>query len=516
MKHGVMKTKWLRMLIGLLLLAGGAALVIIADHRGWLPGLKPDQESQDCSHQLSRDDCPFCNPGIVEAKGQCIEHGVPEALCTKCNPTLIAAFKLAGDWCAGHSVPESQCTICNPGLLASRESAAVSDPAPSSVELVRLPELPRNQRPPAVTCQTNTVKVQFRSPSIARAAGLEYARVERRDVTQTILCNAEIAYDSNRYAHLASRAAGVIRSVNKDLGQAVTTGDILAIVDSADLGTAKAEYLQALASLDLWERNYALEKRLLDSKVATERDVLEADTRLAESRITLSRASQRLRNLGLTDAQLEDVAKKKDASSLLPLLAPFSGVVVDRSAVVGEVVDTQRSLLSVADTSKMWAMLDIYESDVQKISIGQSVVFAAEGLPDEQRGGHVAWISSHVDRRTRTLKVRAEISNQDGLLRSGMFGKAIITVRKNEAALVIPKDAVQWEGCCNVVFVKRSETSFEPHKVKLGYETNRFFVVEQGVDKGETIVTTGSFLLKTEMLKGSIGAGCCEVDPGKR
>jgi cobalt-zinc-cadmium efflux system membrane fusion protein len=282
------------------------------------------------------------------------------------------------------------------------------------------------------------------------------------------------------------------------------------------MGTAKAEYLQALASLDMWERNYAREKRLLEKKVATERDVLEAETKLTESRIALSKASQRLRNLGLTDAQLGDVAKKKDASSLLPLLAPFSGVVVDRSAVTGEVVDTQRSLLSVADTSKMWAMLDIYESDVQKISIGQSVVFAAEGLPDEQRGGYVDWISSHVDRRTRTLKVRAEISNQDGLLRSGMFGKAIITVRRNEAALVVPKDAVQWEGCCNVVFVKRSETSFEPRKVKLGYETDRFFVVEQGVNKGETIVTTGSFLLKTEILKGSIGAGCCEVEPGKR
>ena len=511
-----MKTKWLRMLMGLLLLASGASLIIIADPQGWLSGLGFDQGSQDCTHHLSRDDCPFCNPGLVETKGPCIEHGVPEAHCTKCNPALIAAFKSTGDWCAPHGIPESQCTICNPELLASRESGVVPTSAPSSVELVRIPELPRNQRRPAVTCRTNSVTIQFRSPDVARAVALKYARVESRDVTQTILCNAEITYDRNRYARLASRAAGVIRTVNKDLGRAVTTGETLAIVDSTDLGTAKAEYLQALAFVTLWERNHARETRLLESGAAVERDMLEAETRLAESRIALSRAAQRLRNLGLSAAQLKDVAKKRDASSQLPLLAPFSGVVVDRSAVVGEVVDTQRSLLSVADTSKMWAMLDIYESDVQKISIGQSVVFAAEGLPDEQRGGHVAWISSHVDRRTRTLKVRAEISNQDGLLRSGMFGKAIITVRKNEAALVIPKDAVQWEGCCNVVFVKRSETSFEPHKVKLGYETNRFFVVEQGVDKGETIVTTGSFFLKTEILKGSIGAGCCEVEPGKR
>ena len=510
-----MKTKWIRMLIGLLLLAGGAALVVVADHRGWLTGRGGDQESLDCSHLLSRDDCPFCNPGLVETKGPCIEHGVPEALCTKCNPALIPGFKAENDWCAGHSVPESQCTICNPDLLGSRDSSEEPAPSSPSVGLVRMPELPRNQRLPAVTCQTNTVTVQFRSPEIARAAGLEYARVESRAVTQTILCNAEITYDRNRYATLASRAAGIVRTVSKDLGQTVARGESLAIVDSPDFGNAKAEYLQALVFASLWEKNHAREKRLFKEKVSSEREFLEAEAKLAESRILLSKTSQCLKNLGLSDKQLKEVSSEQDTGSLLPLLAPFSGVVVERSAVAGEVVDTQNPLLIIADTSSMWAMLDIYESDLPKVRIGQSVVFEVEGLPGERRGGRVTWVSSHVDRRTRTLKVRAEIANQDGLLRSGMFGKAIITIHKNEAALVVPKESVQWEGCCNVVFVKNSEVSFEPRKVALGYETDRFLVADRGVTEGETIVTTGSFLHKTEILKGSIGAGCCEVIPGK-
>jgi cobalt-zinc-cadmium efflux system membrane fusion protein len=505
------------MLAAVVLVGLGAGGALVYLHLGLPSGAgKPAPPVEFCAkHQITEKDCPWCDPSLVKKKGQCSEHGVPEALCTKCNPSLITAFKSMGDWCAGHSMPESQCTICNPELLASRENGGVSAPAPPSVELVHLPELPRSQRRPAVTCRTNAVKVQFRSPEIAHAAGLEYARVDSRDITQTILCNAEITYDANRYARLASRAPGVVREVNKDLGQAVTTGETLAIVDAADLGTAKAEYLQALALVSFWERNYAREKRLLESKVATERRVLEIETRLAENRIALSRASQWLRNLGLSDAQLEEVSKKQDTSSLLPLLAPFSGVVVERSAVAGEVVDTQKSLLCVADTSLMWAMLDIYESDLTNVRGGQAVVFEAEGIPGEQHAGRITWVSSHVDRRTRTLKVRTEITNQTGLLRSGMFGKAIITVRKNEAALAVPKGSVQWEGCCNVVFVKRSEVSFEPRKVKLGYETERFFVAEQGVKEGETIVTTGSFLLKTEILKGSIGAGCCEVEPGK-
>lgn len=465
-------------------------------------------------HQIAEKDCPWCDPSLVEKMGLCPEHGVPEALCTQCNPALIEGFKAEGDWCAGHDVPESQCTICNPGLLTHRvedEMPAVSSP----IQLVRAAEAPRSRRVPSVTCRIHLQRVQFLSTEIAHGAGLEYMRVERREITQTLTCNAEIAYDGNRYAHLSSRAPGVVSEVKKDLGQTVESREVLAIVDSADLGTAKAEYLRAQALLNLWERNHAREERLLESNVTTEQEVLEAETKLAESRIALSSTTQRLRNLGLSDAQIREIAKTKDTTSFLPLAATFSGIVVERSGAPGEVVDTRKALFAIADTSAMWAMLDVYESDVQKVRIGQPVVFEAEGLPGERRGGRITWVSSHVDRRTRTLKVRAEVANPDGLLRAGMFGKAIISIRDGEPALIVPKEAVQWEGCCNVVFVKRSDILFEPRKVRLGYETERFFVVEEGVAMDEVIVTTGSFLLKTEILKGSIGAGCCEVAPGK-
>ncbi len=95
-----------------------------------------------------------------------------------------------------------------------------------------------------------------------------------------------------------------------------------------------------------------------------------------------------------------------------------------------------------------------------------------------------------------------------------MFGHGQITVRQRDEAIVIPKSAVQWEGCCNVVFVRHTNTVYQPYKVTLGYEGDGFYVVEKGLSAGEMIVTQGAFLLKTEILKGNIGAGCCEVDPG--
>ncbi len=497
-----MSKKWLSILVGLLFLTGGFSLVILADRQG-------------CPHGLPEEECPFCNESLIGELGMCAAHGVPEALCTRCNPAIIPAFEATGDWCAAHNVPESQCTTCNPSLLAAQSTAETTSATPALVELVRAPELPRSQRSPTVVCQTTNLRVQFLSPEIARDAGLEYARVERREITHTITSNAEIAYDGNRYVQLSARAPGVVTQIEKDLGQTVAAGEALTIVDSEGLGKAKAEYLEAQAAVILWERNHAREEQLLEKHVAVERDVLEAETNLAVSRIRVSQAAQRLRNLGLDDAQIQEAAGRRDTSSLLPLASPFSGIVVERSAVAGKVVDTTEPIFAVADTTRMWAMLDVYESDVPNVRAGQAVVFESEGLPGQRRGGHVTWISSHVDRRTRTLKVRAEIDNPDGLLRAGMFGKAIISIRNAELALVVPKEAVQWEGCCNVVFVRRSDVLFEPRKVQLGYETDGVFVVEDGLTGDEEVVTTGSFLLKTEILKGSIGAGCCEVEPGK-
>ena len=97
------------------------------------------------------------------------------------------------------------------------------------------------------------------------------------------------------------------------------------------------------------------------------------------------------------------------------------------------------------------------------------------------------------------------------ILRANMFGRARIIVRDHVDALVVPKAAVQWEGCCNVVFVRQTDTVYQPYRVQLGEDLGETYVVLDGLDEGELVVTQGSFLLKTEILKGSIGAGCCEV-----
>ncbi len=504
--------KLLSILAGVLLFAFGFGIIVIADHQGWL---KSQTIESDCKHGLASNECPFCEKSVIEEKGECPEHGVPEAFCTRCNPALVQAFKVEGDWCAGHSVPESQCTICNPALLKKRENTSIPEKQANTVRFSSKSDLPRNLRPPTQACDKETLPVEFFTPDIAVNTGLKFSKVEQRPVTLTRSCNAEVTYAGNLYAHLSSRAQGVVKQVLKDLGDHVKSGEILAVLDSSDLGTAKAEYLQSQAMVSLWKRNHDREQKLMGKGVATQRDVLEAETRLIESRISLSRTSQRLRNLGLTDVEITRIAETKETASYLSLAAPFDGTIVKRTAVIGEVVSTSKTLFAIADTSSMWVILDVYEDDIHNFRVGMPVTVETDGNHGKRFEGRITWISSYVDNRTRTLKARVEISNPDGLLKAGMFAKAIVNYFDHDAAIIVPKTAVQWEGCCNVVFVKKSDTLFEPRKVNLSYETRDFFIVDAGLAPGEQVVTTGSFLLKTEILKGSIGAGCCEIQPGK-
>jgi cobalt-zinc-cadmium efflux system membrane fusion protein len=482
-------------------------------------------------HDIAEAACPFCNPGLVESLGWCAGHAVPEALCYRCNPDLVAAFRAVGDWCAAHERPESQCYVCNPTFApdaagAPSAPAAVADAASEAGAAgeggstaanqapAALDAIPRTQRPPSVSCTKQSLTVTLARPGITEEAGLEIAEVRSLPVTRTLECNATVAYDGNRYAELAPQVPGVVATVERDLGDRVEPGDVLATITSPAFGAAKATYLQAAAAVALWERNHARETDLLARGVATERDLLEAETRLAESRIALSRAEQELLGLGLDSAQVAAVAGRGDTTAGYRVTAAFSGVVVERRAVVGEVVDPSQPLFAVADVDRMWALLDVYEADISEVAPGQTVVMHVEGLAGRPFAGEITWVSSSLDPRTRTLRARAEFENTGGLLRSNMFARAVVTVRDREPTLLVPREAVQWEGCCNVVFVRQSETVYKPRKVHLGPPNGAFYEVRGGIGAGELVVTQGSFLLKTEILKGNIGAGCCEVQPG--
>jgi len=485
----------------------------------------------------------------------CTPHGVPESMCVLCNPALIPEFKAKGDWCAGHGLPESLCPLCNPSVAAlgigrdwcaehgvpasqcvvcknrSKQTSGVSGSTPSlgdqasdlALELVLSGETGTESQTSEATglnqrksinpnCLLHLAKIRLASPEIAEEAGLRLENVKSGDWNRTVECYGEVQFDRTKYALISPRSGGIVKSVEVDLGRAVKQGDVLAHVDSIDFGRAKADYLRAWTEFERWTwMGESFDRAGTGGGIAL-REKVEARASLEAASVELAISAQDLKNFGLGAEDIERIRLNKDTRTDLPIRAPFDGAVVDLNAVVGERIEAGQPLCAVADLSKVWVAVDAPADDLQMLELGSPMSFRPDSLIGETFTGTVTWISPQIDERTRTAKVRMEIDNKDGLLRAGQFGRGSILEEERSDAIVVPREAVQWDGCCNVVFVEESRGVYQPRKLRIGSETAQECVVLAGLVPGERVVTTGSYLLKTEILKGSIGAGCCGND----
>ena len=458
----------------------------------------------------------------------CEEHGVQEAECIACNADLMPKGKLFG-WCKEHGVHE--CVLHHP------ETAQLGDiPSISTDDFERAARAialrPRAKNDPG--CKMHLRRIQFPSMEAADKAGIDIGLVDRGPIVESVLASGEIIYDPTRVAHLGSRAPGTVWRVARNVGDTVRQGDVLALVDAADVGRAKAELLQAVARLRLHDQTV---RRLdgLENVVAGKR-LLEAEAARAEAEAAVRKSVQTLHNLGLP-LSLDQVYPKSDAelleklhflglpkaiasqleanrttANLIPVLAPRNGIVVARDVVAGEVIATDRMIFTIADTSVMWLMLNVQLEEARRIAIGQKVSFQPDG--DERlHVGRLTWISTDVDAETRTIQVRGELRNDDGQLRNETFGAGEIVLREENNAIVVPSSAIHWEGCCHIAFVRdkdyfgSSYKVFHTRSVRPGATLDETTEIIAGLLPGEVIVTKGSGILRAELLKGNLGAG---------
>jgi cobalt-zinc-cadmium efflux system membrane fusion protein len=349
--------------------------------------------------------------------------------------------------------------------------------------------------------------------------------------------NGDLMYDQTRIARLSSRIAGSIWSVQKQVGDTVRKGDVLALIEAAEVGRVKGEFSQALAQTELRTKNWEALKQGAATGAVPERDLREADTAAQEARIRLKSAQQALANLGLqfsiddlrglSGAALDhsvqfmglppDLVKTLDPrttpASLLPLLASQDGAVVMRQAVRGEMVDSARVLFTIAALDPLWLMLDVHFEDVERLRNGMTVSFRPDGAKTESIG-RVAWIGHEADEKTRTVKVRVDVDNRDGSLVVRSFGCGQVVLRDDPNAILVPNDALQSDGSCDVVFVKDKNSRtpedlqiYHVRQVRIGGRSANQTEIVAGLLPGEVVVTKGSGVFKGELLKSKIGAG---------
>jgi cobalt-zinc-cadmium efflux system membrane fusion protein len=464
----------------------------------------------------------------------CDEHDAPEAICVECNPKLMPFGKDAG-FCKKHGV--HQCPLCNPELAQLKETPIIP---PSEMERVdhalQLMERPENN----AKCLMYRRRVQFASIESMKKAGVDVDLVEQRPVVEAIQANGEIGYDQTRVTRLSSRVPGTVWRVEKHVGDRVRKGEVLALVDSTDVGRLKSELLAGLIEESLHQKVYARAQSLEQKGVVAGRQAQEAQTELGKAGLRVLSAHQalanldlpvsldmlrrvpepelpsRIRFLGLSDATVASLSEATPKSGLLPITAPADGVLVpheNRPVVAGESVEAGRLLFVVADVSHMWLTLDVRQEDTKYIALGQSVRFRAAGVSEESTAD-IRWISTAIDEKTRTLKIRADVPNADGRLRAGMFGTGQIVLRDERDAVVVPSSAIHWDGSCHVVFVRDTHfledgsfKVFHTRTVRPGTTDDKTTEVIVGLLPGEVVASRGSGILRAALLKNNLGAG---------
>jgi cobalt-zinc-cadmium efflux system membrane fusion protein len=185
-------------------------------------------------------------------------------------------------------------------------------------------------------------------------------------------------------------------------------------------------------------------------------------------------------------------------------------VVIGSSAKTGEKVDTVSSLHTIADFSVLQATFDVYEKDIKDVKTGQAICVRSIAYPDKCFEGEIVFTSPRVDRDTNAIKVRADIRNPDNLLKLGMFVTAEISIETPEKYVVVPLEAVHSSDGKKMVFIKTGEEKFVAREVTVKEQSGGDAALSAGVCEGEQVVTENSFLLKSELLKSKMGAGCAE------
>jgi cobalt-zinc-cadmium efflux system membrane fusion protein len=416
-----------------------------------------------------------------------------------------------------------------------REPAAEKSPSlPHDGAPADSPAVARsNEQAPALA------SVRLASKEAVIKSGIELSAVERRPMTQEVVALGMVTYDQTRIAQLSARVSGTVWSVQKNVGQAIKKGETLAIIEAREVGRVKAEFLQAVVDEELKTLTLARMKSV--PSAMSERRIREAEAEEREAHIRLFNAQQTLVNLGLP-IRLEDVANLHDeelvqrvhflglpdslvktldpettTANLIPLIAPFDGVVIGREIVTGELVDpSSGAQIVVADVSRMWIELDVRKEDAAKLRLGQDAVFTVDGVPGEIRS-HIAWISTELDSRTHTVQARLEVENPlirtdagpDGqrLLRANMFGVAHVLIHAKPHALAVPSAAIQRDGAAFIVFVNSTKQTFQPRVVEVGITDDDFTEILSGVSEGESVAAAGSHVLKAEILKTRLATG---------
>ena len=361
-------------------------------------------------------------------------------------------------------------------------------------------------------------------PVSAEEWGLEVGPVGHTDVSAEIQLPGVLTTNGNRTAEVASLVEGQVAELLVDLGTRVRAGQVLVALNAPEFTRAQATFLQAYAQSQLSRADYERALVLRGEQAIEEREFLRRQALYEQHLAEFRTAEVILHSLGVGEDPLLAIMEGLDldrpvqdhsaVQSLFSLRSPISGVVLQRDAVLGHHVEPGHTLFTVSDLSVLWAQLDAYENQLPDLTRDAEVVIRSPAFPERDFPGRITVIADQVDPEVRTIRVRAEVPNPEGLLRPNMYVQGFLRARTpGEERFVLPEEAVQLMEGHHVVFVAvpsppgETHLLFEEREVVPGETLSAGLIILSGLDGSEQVVVKGAFTLKAEMTKGAGGDG---------
>ncbi|MCK9608244.1 MAG: efflux RND transporter periplasmic adaptor subunit [Methylomonas sp.] len=301
----------------------------------------------------------------------------------------------------------------------------------------------------------------------------------------------KVTYNENQTASISSPIAGRVMGTPIALGTHVQVGTTLLALNSPDAAAAEADFVKAQADLTLASHAYKRQQELFAGKAIAQKELEQAQDALSSARSELQRSQNRLKNLQLPVQQ---------SNGRFALRSPLAGIVVERRVTPGMEIrpDLDSPLFVVSDIKKLTLLMEVFEVNLSKIRIGQSLSVSVPAYPGETFPATVHYIGQVLDEATRTVQVRCDLPNPDSRLLPGMYATINVDSNPDDLGIMVPLAAVFTEGEANYVFIQLEDNHFQQRKVELALRLKDKALITSGVKPGELLVTEGALMLRAE------------------
>ncbi len=362
------------------------------------------------------------------------------------------------------------------------------------------------------------------TPESIETAQIQIEESKEMDLRIYLETTGVVTADETRLAHIRPLSRGIVEKVYVRRGDRVREGQELVDYDNIELGELIGENLSGLAQLqnemaqlEVTRKFLERGQELLEAQAIAQKEVelREAEYKKAQASINrqqaeLAKVHEKLHRYGLSDQYIEELEAEGHSgdhrtASRKTLRAPFAGIVIGYDVAVGELVEPDRELITLADVSSVWVLADIYEKDLGLIKTDQPVEVMTVAYPEKVFKGRLTYISDLLERETRTARVRCVMPNPDGNLKLEMFVTVKIPSIRRTVAVAVPESAIQNVEGEEVIFVAEESGLFHKKIVQTGLSADGWIAID-GLDEGTAVVTQGSFYLKSALSRESIGS----------